>query len=108
MRGIVRHCENISYMASAYDIRTKNAKIYAEFEQVTEEIIEGNLQSMGAESVIIYSFSSEDDDWEMSSRAALKSVLNCRGKSGFLFSERGSPTIDREVMMNIFMVFLNH
>ena len=78
----------IHNMTSAYNIQTKEARIYAEFERVDEKIIEDNMQTMGVGSVVIDSFSS--GDWESSSVTALRSVVECGAKSGFILLRHGN------------------
>ena len=78
---------SIYFMAAAYNAETKDARIYAESERVSERIIDHQLQTMGAGSVVIDSFSS--GDWEMESEAAFNSVIECGAKPGYSLQERG-------------------
>jgi len=78
---------SIYFMVAAYNAETKDARIYAESERVSERIIDHQLQTMGAGSVVIDSFSS--GDWEMASEAAFNSVIECGAKPGYSLQERG-------------------
>ena len=80
----------IYFMAAAYNTETKDARIYAEFERVSKRVIDHQLQTMGAGSVVIDSFSSRD--WKMASEAAFNSVIECGAKPGYSFQERGDHT----------------
>jgi hypothetical protein len=74
----------VHHVTAAYNIQTKEARIYAEFERVSEKVIEDNMKNMGAGSVVIDSFSSED--WERSSEIAFRSVVECGKRQGLLLS----------------------
>jgi hypothetical protein len=68
-------------MTAAYNVQTKEARIYVECERMNEKIIEESMCSMGAGSVIIDSLSS--GDWETTSAIALNSVIKCGDRDGF-------------------------
>jgi hypothetical protein len=74
-------------MIAAYNIQTKDARIYAEFERMGENVVYGNMSEMGARTIIIDSFSS--DDWETSSATALRSVIECAREAGFTLIRHG-------------------
>ena len=76
------------HVTAAYNIQTKEARIYAEFERVGEKVIEDNMKNMGAGSIVIDSFSSED--WERSSEIAFRSVVECGEKAGFTLIRHGN------------------
>jgi hypothetical protein len=79
-------------MTGAYNTQTEEARIYAEFERMSEKTIEENLVKMGAKSIIIDSFSSEN--WETAAETALRSVIGCGGRMGYsLFRHGAEPTV---------------
>jgi hypothetical protein len=78
----------IHNMTAAYNAQTKEARIYAEFERVGENVIEDNMQALGAVSALIDSFSS--DDWENASKIAFTSVVECGTKTGFSLFKHGT------------------
>jgi hypothetical protein len=82
-----KHYE-VHHVTAAYNIQTKEARIYAEFERVSEKVIEDNMKNMGAGSVVIDSFSS--GDWERSSEIAFRSVVECGEKAGFTLIRHGN------------------
>lgn len=80
----------IHSMIAAYNSNTRDARIYTEFERTREEIVCEHLQNMGAESISIDAFSSED--WVALSKAAFKSVHECGETPGFsLFKSGAEP-----------------
>ena len=100
MNDIVSHGKFISAnerevpihrMLAAYNVETKEARIYAEFDRIDEKLVEEHLHNMGAGSVIIDTFSKED--WESASEIAMNSVLECSSKPGFsLFRQGNEPS----------------
>ena len=62
-------------VTAAYNSRTKEARIYAEFERIEQRVFENQLVGLGAGSILIDAFSSSN--WEAESSAALKSVVQC-------------------------------
>jgi hypothetical protein len=71
----------IHSMTAAYNVQTKEARIYAECERVSESTIEAVLESMGGKTVKVITFS--PTNWETESARSLRSVLDCEGKNGF-------------------------
>jgi hypothetical protein len=83
----------IHNMTAAYNEQTKDARIYAEFERVGENVVEDNMHTFGAGTVFIDSFSS--DDWENESKIAFTNVVECGAKTGFsLFKHGTEPKAD--------------
>ena len=79
-------------MKAAYNAQTEEARIYAEFERAYEGTIEENMAKMGAKSIIIDSFPS--DNWETAAGIALGSVIECGQKIGYsLFRHGAEPTV---------------
>jgi len=81
----------IEFMQAAYNVQTKEARIYAEFERVREDVISDNLQRMGAASIVIDSFSSIG--WDFASQAAIKCVVECGETPGFTLFKQGNEPI---------------
>ena len=71
----------IHSMTAAYNVQTKDARIYAEFERTTVKIIEEDLDSKRVGSVDVITFSPKK--WETESARALADVIECSGKPGF-------------------------
>ena len=97
MRGIISHSHftatngkhfPIHNMTAAYNGHTKEARIYAEFERVGENVIEDNMHTLGARTIVIDSFSS--GDWENASKIAFTSVVQCGSKNGFSLFKHGT------------------
>ncbi len=74
-------------VTAAYNSRTKEARIYAEFERIEQRVFENQLVGLGAVSILIDAFSSSN--WEAESSAALKSVIQCGGNPGFSLLRNG-------------------
>jgi hypothetical protein len=77
----------IHSMTAAYNLNTKDTRIYAEFERMGENVVEDNMCKMGAGSIVIDSFPS--DGWEAASATALKSVIECGEGPGFTLIRNG-------------------
>lgn len=81
----------IWFMQAAYNVQTKETRIYAEFERVNKDVIRDNLQRMGAASIVIDSFSSVG--WDIASQAAIKSVVECGETPGFTLFQAENPCV---------------
>lgn len=81
-------CYNVHNVTAAYNVHTKEARIYAEFDRVSEKVIEDNMEKMGAGSIIIDSFSS--GGWENAAETAFRSVVECGGSAGFTLIRHGN------------------
>lgn len=79
---------NVHNVTAAYNVHTKEARIYAEFDRVSKKVIEDNMEKMGAGSIIIDSFSSEG--WENAAETAFRSVVECGVRAGFTLIRHGN------------------
>jgi hypothetical protein len=75
-------------MTAAYNVQTKEARIYAEFERVGENVIEDNMYTLRAAGVRIDSFSS--NEYVNESIAAFTSIVECGAKTGFSLFKHGT------------------
>ena len=84
-------------MVAAYNYKTREARIYAEFkDKICEHVIENYMVGMGAASVRIDSFSLSD--WKASSQIAIQSILKCReGGRDFTLLQYGSLAVEDAV-----------
>ena len=77
----------IHSMTAAYNMNTKDTRIYAEFERMGENVVEDNMRKMGAGSFRIDTFSK--DNWDSDSATALKSVIECGEGPGYTLIRYG-------------------
>jgi hypothetical protein len=77
----------IHSMTAAYNMNTKDTRIYAELERMGGNVVEDNMRKMGAGSFDIDTFSK--DKWEADSARALKSVIECGEGPGYTLIRYG-------------------
>jgi hypothetical protein len=77
----------IHSMTAAYNLNTKDTRIYAEFERMGENVVEDNMRKMGAGSFRIDTFSK--DKWDADSARALKHVIECGEGPGYTLIRYG-------------------
>ena len=81
----------------AYNYKTREARIYAEFkDKIFENVVESYMVTVGVASVRVDSFSSSD--WEAASLIAFQSVLQCgEGCRDIGIMRYGTLTVENDV-----------
>ena len=77
---------SINCMVGAYNITTKDTRVYMETERIQWKPLKGFFESFGAKSFDYDSFGFE---WEAASVTALSDLRKCNGKEGFEYMETG-------------------
>jgi len=77
----------VSSLRCAYNPTSTEARIYLEINQISMSTLERHFELAGAKSITMDNFSV--DDWETSSAAALKSVLDKAASDGYILIEFG-------------------
>ena len=88
----IDHCEyQIRCMISAFQPTDKEAYIYAEFDQIREDLLKKNLELVGMTQIHLVSFSRSNTS--LNAKQALGHVLSKSKKPGFKKLERGNTKV---------------